>query len=83
MLVVTIFEQIINNHKKIIMAKENSISSDTVLKGLALLGGGYLFVELLKMFGNKKTYYTCTKCKYDKLEYGQNVCPNCHSNLKW
>lgn len=64
------------------MAKYNN-TGDNVLKGLAVLGGGYFFIELIKMFSKPKIFYTCTKCNYDKLEYGQHSCPNCKSNLQW
>lgn len=64
------------------MAKSDK-TADAILKGIALIGGGYAFVELLKLFGKKTTFYTCTKCKYDKLEYGEKICPNCKSHLEW
>jgi lipopolysaccharide biosynthesis regulator YciM len=64
------------------MAKNND-TGENVLKGLAVLGGGYLFVELIKMLSKQKTFYTCTRCKYDKLEFGQHTCPNCQSKLQW
>lgn len=64
------------------MASKNK-EDNPILKGLAILGGGYLFVELMKLVGKKTTFYTCTKCQFDQLEYGTKKCPNCNSNLVW
>jgi hypothetical protein len=64
------------------MAKYND-NGENVLKGLAVLGGGFLFVELIKMLSKPKTYYNCTRCNYDKLEFNTHTCPNCKSTLQW
>jgi hypothetical protein len=62
------------------MKKDNT---NPWLMAIALFGGGYVFVELLKMFSKEVIWYNCTLCQYDKLEYGTKVCPNCKSNLEW
>lgn len=58
-------------------------TKDKILTSVALLGGGFLFVELLKLFGKKTTFYSCDRCRYDQLEFGTTMCPNCKSKLKW
>lgn len=61
--------------------KENILDND-FLKLLAVLGGAWMGVEILKSFSKKETVYDCPVCKYS-IKFGTSQCPNCNSKLEW
>lgn len=63
------------------MAKKNSWG-ESILALLAMLGGAWLLIELIKLFGKKTTMYSCPSCDHD-IEFGCPICPNCKSLLSW
>lgn len=66
----------------IIVAKKNDVG-DFLLTAAAIIGGGFVFAEIMKMFAKKEIAYNCPKCNYDMIQRGMNQCPSCHSNLSW
>lgn len=65
------------------MAKNNKgDGSSGLLTALAVLGGAWLSIEILKSFSKKETVYDCPVCKY-AVKFGTTECPNCHSKLSW
>lgn len=65
------------------MKNQNSNTGDGILKTLAIIGGAWLGIEILKAFGEKKTVYNCPICQFNELEFGTKICPNCNSNIIW
>ncbi len=63
------------------MAKGDSIIG-SIFKFMALLGGAWLTIEVLKAISKKVTYYDCPKCGSD-IEYGQENCNVCGVGLDW
>jgi len=62
--------------------KRNDSFGDELLKAVALIGGTWLGIEILKSLSKKEIVYDCPVCRYP-VKFGTAVCPNCHSNLSW
>ena len=62
--------------------KKKDDIGDKILGALAIFGGAWLSVEILKSLSKKETVYDCPVCKFS-IKYGTDVCPNCHSKLSW
>ncbi|MBU1012683.1 MAG: hypothetical protein KKG99_06745 [Bacteroidetes bacterium] len=67
--------------KEEVMAKNNWL--DQLFTAAALIGGAWLTIELIKTFGEKKVYYSCPNCGFDKIEKGLTECPSCKVTLSW
>ncbi len=63
------------------MPKGDSII-ESIFKVMALIGGAWLTIEVLKALSKKVTYYDCPKCGND-VKYGQYECDNCGTELGW
>lgn len=55
---------------------------ETLLKAFALMGGAWLAVELIKVFGEKRIIYNCPNCG-NEIPYKVKKCPHCEVNLNW
>lgn len=63
------------------MASGNKVL-EGIAKGLAIIGGAWLAVEILKAIAEKEIVWSCPNCKSD-IQYGKNPCPACQTNLSW
>lgn len=63
-------------------SKKNSIF-DNILGATMLLSGAYLLIDLFRNDIEYKMYYHCPNCKYPRLSWGTEFCPNCKIDLQW
>ena len=63
------------------MAKKDSLI-DGILKAMAIIGGAWLTIEVLKAIGKKTVFYDCPNCGND-IEYNQYKCDVCGTKLDW
>lgn len=61
-----------------VQEKENFL--ETLFRIGALIGGGWIIVEIIKAFSQK--VYRCPRC-YDEIEYRIPKCPHCEVKLRW
>lgn len=61
-----------------ITPKENLL--ETFFRNFAMMGGGWLAVGLIELFGKK--IYECPNC-YDEITYKSKTCPHCKVNINW
>lgn len=62
------------------MSDKKETFFESLAKGMALLVGIGLVVEIIKMLGKK--VYTCPNCN-NVIEYHKTPCPHCKTNLIW
>ncbi|MBU0700210.1 hypothetical protein KKE26_02780 [bacterium] len=62
------------------MAQEKENFSEGLLKILALIGGGWIAVELIKAFSRE--VYRCPHCR-GEIKERIDECPNCKVGLIW
>ena len=72
---------------KYIHFRENKMANEGkfvegLAKTFALIGGAYIFVELLKLVSKKEIYYCCPQCN-EGVKYGMKNCPHCQVDLTW
>ena len=72
-----IFEPMNNNKDE-----ENKGVGNTLLGIAAIIGGAWLTSYLVDNFSKKEVKYSCPNCSSD-INYKQDECHVCHSNLKW
>lgn len=65
------------------MAKKKDSFFDTLLKIGAVVGGAMIAAEIIDSLSEKKTYYNCPNCNHNRIEYGEEECPNCGTTLNW
>jgi len=69
-----------NKNQYLMANKDNWVV--TLFKGMAIIGGAWLTIEILKAISKKTVFYDCPVCGTD-IEWGQEQCNNCKSYLDW
>lgn len=74
-----IFEPMNGNGNK---GDDNKGVGNALLGIAAIIGGAWLTAYMVENFSKKEVKYSCPNCSSD-INYKQDQCHVCHSNLKW